>query len=199
MALYAAASRGVEAARGVGVLVPRGPVLDYGATFDPVHERRGHESDSPDPGGPRLRARGSPGGLHGRDLRGNHTRRSREHKKDWSNDIVEFSGMAGRSGRTKRSVSGQFVQAVETLAKGQRPDGNLARICLGTRARRKNAVIRHQGGLPTLPPCTADARLVFFCIRWQILQVHRPFGWGLSPMWFNHLMVPLVTKLRLSY
>jgi hypothetical protein len=26
-----------------------------------------------------------------------------------------------------------------------------------------------------------------------------PFGWGRNPMWFTHLMVPLVTKLRQSY
>jgi hypothetical protein len=26
-----------------------------------------------------------------------------------------------------------------------------------------------------------------------------PFGWGRSPMWFTHLMVPLVTRLRQLY
>jgi hypothetical protein len=43
MARFPAASRSVEAARGVGVLVPRRAVRDHGAIFDPVHVRYGNE------------------------------------------------------------------------------------------------------------------------------------------------------------
>jgi hypothetical protein len=84
----------------------------------------------------------------------------------------------------------------QRAAFGWRP----ARIFPGTGARRANALIRYQGGLPTLSPCAADAILLCFRIRWQVLLVYRvPFERGRSLMWFTHLMVPLVTKLRQSY
>jgi hypothetical protein len=54
MARDATASRVVKAARGVGVLVPSRPVWDSGATLHPFKQRRSHESDSSDPGGPRV-------------------------------------------------------------------------------------------------------------------------------------------------
>jgi Reverse transcriptase (RNA-dependent DNA polymerase) len=194
---YPAASRGVGAAQGV----PRREVRDHVATFDLVHLRCGHEPDPPDPGGPRLRARGPPGGFPGRDLRRSHTGGSRRHRKDWSNDIIELRGVAGWTIGTQGSLRVQSVQAVQALTKGKRSDGDPARIFPGTSARTENAFIQHHSGLPTLPPCTADERLVCFCIRWQVLQVHRilPFGWGCSPMWFTLLMMPLATKLRQAY
>jgi hypothetical protein len=54
MAREATASRVVEAARGVGVLVPSRSVRDSGATLHPFQQRRSHEPDSSDPGGPRV-------------------------------------------------------------------------------------------------------------------------------------------------
>jgi hypothetical protein len=66
----ATASRVVEAARGVGVLVPSRSVWDSGATLYPFQQRRSHEPDSSDPGGPRVWARGSSGWMPGR-----HTKR----------------------------------------------------------------------------------------------------------------------------
>jgi hypothetical protein len=58
MARDATASLVAEAARGVEVLVPSRSVRDYGATLHPFQQRRSHEPDSSDPGGPRedLRA-----------------------------------------------------------------------------------------------------------------------------------------------
>jgi hypothetical protein len=50
MARDATASRVVEAARGVGVLVPSRSVRDSGAALHPFHQRRSHEPDSSDPG-----------------------------------------------------------------------------------------------------------------------------------------------------
>jgi hypothetical protein len=49
LALDATTSRGVEATRDVGVLVPRCSVWDPGATIGPFQQRRSHESDPSDP------------------------------------------------------------------------------------------------------------------------------------------------------
>jgi hypothetical protein len=61
MARDATASRIVEAARSVGVLVPCRSVWDYAATLYRFQKRRSHEPDSSDPEGPRVWARGYSG------------------------------------------------------------------------------------------------------------------------------------------
>jgi hypothetical protein len=113
-----------------------------------------------------------------------------------SSFVVRQDGPERRKGRFVVTLS----KRVEVLAKGQRSQGDPARIFPGTGARRANALIRHQGGLPTLPPCAAHERLFFFAYDGRFYRcIALTFGWGRSPMWFTHLKVPLVTKLRQSY
>jgi hypothetical protein len=74
----ATASRVVEAARGVGVLVPSRSVQNSGATLHPFQQRRSHDPNSSDSGGPRLWARGSSGWMPGRHIQRGDDRRGSE-------------------------------------------------------------------------------------------------------------------------
>jgi hypothetical protein len=77
MARDAAASRFVEAARGVGVLVPSRSLRDSGAALYSFLQRRSHEPDSSVLGGPRVWARGSSGWIRSRHVRIGDYRRGR--------------------------------------------------------------------------------------------------------------------------
>jgi hypothetical protein len=116
MAHDATASRVVEAARSVGVLVPSCSVRDSGTTLLPFQQRRSHELDSSDPGGPRVWSRGLSGWMPGRHIRRGDDRRGREDTHYRCHDIVKFCGMARRTGGKERAHCGKPIEAIQALA-----------------------------------------------------------------------------------
>jgi hypothetical protein len=160
MARYAAASRVVEAARGVEVLVPSRSVWDSGATLHPIQRRRGHEADSSDPGGPRVWARGPLSWMPRRHIRRGDDRRGREDSQYRCNDIFKLCGMAKRTREKEGAVCGKTVEAIQALAQRKRGNGDFARVRFGVGTRGEDGVIRHPSGIPTLSARSADERLV---------------------------------------
>jgi hypothetical protein len=108
----ATASRFVEAARDVGVLVPSRSVRDSGAALHPFQQRRSHEPDSSDPGGPRVWARGSSGWMPERHIRRGDDRRGREDTQYRCHDIVKLCCMARRTGGKERALCGKPIEAI---------------------------------------------------------------------------------------
>jgi hypothetical protein len=125
MARDATASRDVEAARGVGVLMPSRSVWDSGATLHTFQQRRSHEPDSSDPGGSRVWARGSSGWMPGR-----HIRRGREDTQYKCHNIVKFCSMARRTGGKERALCGKPIEAIQALAQRKRDNKDTARVRL---------------------------------------------------------------------
>jgi hypothetical protein len=173
MARDATASRVVEAARGGKVLVSSRSVRDFGATLLPFQQRRGHEPDSSDPGGPRLWARGSSGWMPGRHIRRGDDRRGREHTQYWCHDVVKFCCMARRTGGKERALFGKLIDTIQALTQRKHEKGDTARVRFRVRTRGEDGVIRHPSGIPTLSARSADKRLVLVQVRRAVLQMHR--------------------------
>jgi hypothetical protein len=174
MARDATASRVVEAARRVGVLVPSRSVRDSGATLHPFQQRRSHEPDSSDPGVPRVWARGSSGWMPGRLIRRGDDRRGREDTQYRCHNIAKFCCMARRTGGQERALCGKPIEAIQALAQRKRENGDTARVRFRVGTRRENGVIRHPSGIPTLSARSADEISVLVQVRQAFLQVHRP-------------------------
>jgi hypothetical protein len=174
MARYAAASRVVEAARGVGVLVPSRSVRDSRANLYPFQQRRGHEPDSSDPGGPRVWGRRSSGWMPRRHIRRGDDRRGREDSQYRCNDIVKLRGMARRTRGKEGAVCGKPVEAIQALAQRKRENGDTARVRFRVGTRGGDGVIRHPSRISTFSARSADERLVLDQVRRAFLQVHLP-------------------------
>jgi hypothetical protein len=102
MARDATLSRVVEVARGVVILV-RAVQFGILEQHHPFQQRRSHDPDSSDPGGPHLWARGSSGWMTRRHIRKIEVRRGREDTQYRCLDIVKICGMARRTeGATRR-------------------------------------------------------------------------------------------------
>jgi hypothetical protein len=174
MARDATASRVVEAARGVVVLVPSRSVRDSGATLHPFQQRRSHESDSSDPGGPCFWARRSSDWMPGWHTRRGDDRRGRENTQYRCHDIVKFCYMARWTGGQEMAVCGTPIEAIQELTQRKRENGDTARVRFRVEARGEDGVIRHPSGIPTLSARSADERLVLVQVRRAFLQVDRP-------------------------
>jgi hypothetical protein len=156
----ATARRVVEAARGVGVLVPSRSVWDFGATLHHFEQQRSHENDSSDPKGPRVWARESSGWMPGRHIRRGDDRRGREDTQYRCHDIVKFCCMARRIGGKERALYGEPIESIQALAQRKRENGNTARVRFRVRTRGEDGVIRHPSWTPTLSARSADERLL---------------------------------------
>jgi hypothetical protein len=160
MARDATESRVVEAARGVGVLVPSRSARDSGATLHPFQQRRSHEPDYSDPGGSRVWARGSSDWMPGRHIRRGDDRRGREDTQYRCHNIVNFvvwqDGPEGRKGRFVVILSNR------ELAQRKRENGDTTRVSSRARTRGEDGVIPHPSGIPTLSARSADERLFLF-------------------------------------
>jgi hypothetical protein len=159
MARYAAASRVVEAARGVGVLVPSLSVWDSGATLHPIQQRRSHEPDSSDLGGPRVWARGPSGWIPRRHIRRGDDREGREDSQYRCNDIVKLRGMARQTRGKEGAVCGKPVEAIQALAQRKHENEDTARVRFIVETRGEDGVIRHPSRIPTFSARSADERL----------------------------------------
>jgi hypothetical protein len=174
MARYAIAGRVVEAAWGIGILVPCRSVWDSGATLHPFHQRRRNEPDFSDPGEPHVWARGPSGWMPRRHIRRGDDRRCREDSQYRCNDIVKLCGMARRTRGKEGAVCGKPVEAIQALCQRKRENGDIVRVRLGVGTRGEDGVVRHPSRIPTLSARSADERLVIFQVSPAFLQVHRP-------------------------
>jgi hypothetical protein len=118
MASDAAASRVVEAAWGVGALVPCCSVWDSGATLHLFQQRRSHEPDPSDPGGPRVWVREPSRWMPIRHIRKGGDWRGREGTQNSCHDIVKLCVMARQIGGTERALCGKLIEVILALAQG---------------------------------------------------------------------------------
>jgi hypothetical protein len=180
--------------------VPSRSVRDSGANLHPFQQRRSHEPDSSDPGGPRVWALGSSGWIPGRHIQRGGDRSGRENMQYRCHDVVKFCCMARRTEGKEMALCDKPVEAIQALAQRKRENGDTALIRFRVRTRRKDGVIRNTSGIPTLSDRSADERLVLVQVRRAFLQVlHTSVRMGPEPDVFTQQMVPMVRKLREQY
>jgi hypothetical protein len=166
--------------------VPCRSVWDSGATLHPFQQRRGHEPDSSDPGGPRVWARGHSGWMPGRHVRRGDDRRGREDSQYRCNDIVKLCSMARRSRGKERELCGKPIEAIQALAQRKREKRDTARVRFELEHGEKMVSFDIQAGYRhfRLAPQMRDWFLFRYDGRFYRC-IALPFGSGRSPMWFT--------------
>jgi hypothetical protein len=173
---------------------------DSGSILNPFQQRRSHEPDSSDPGGPRVWARGPSGWMPRMHIRRGDDRRGGEDSQYRSNDTAKLFGMARRTRWKEGAVCGKPVEAIQALALRKRENGDTARVRFRVRTREKMVSFDIQEGYRHfgLAPQMRDWFL-FRCDGIFYRCIALSVGWGRSPMWFTQLMIPMVRKLRQQY
>jgi hypothetical protein len=171
---HSTASRCVELSGSVRIHLSSHSVRYRGETHDTVHLWRDNGTNSPEPGGPRLCTRGSPGRVPRGYLRRSIQGRSRGDSKHRCHGFVEFCCVARGCRGTQRLFRRQPFQEIQTLAERECKDLDLAGVRTGTRAWRPHGVIRYQGWVPALSTGAENAQLVPIPLRGEVLPLCRP-------------------------